>query len=68
MKDALCISLLIVVFGIICFGLYDQFNENKLCYGCANEDVNRDGKVDAKDLLIVRKYILNKMEDGECDE
>lgn len=25
-----------------------------------NEDVNRDGKVDIKDLLIVQKYILEE--------
>lgn len=25
-----------------------------------NEDVNHDGKVDIKDLLIVQKYILEK--------
>lgn len=31
-------------------------------YTYKNEDVNKDGKVDIKDLLIVQKYILEKGE------
>ena len=41
----------IIIFIIICWHLSFQ-----------KEDVNRDGKVDIKDLLIVQKYIL---EEGE---
>lgn len=47
---ALCIIIILLSIYIICNNSY------------RNEDVNKDGKVDALDLLIVQKYILKEME------
>jgi len=47
---ALCIIIILLSIYIICNNSY------------RNEDVNKDGKVDALDLLIVQKYILNNKE------
>ena len=59
--------LLGVLLIIMCVGIVDDLGDNKLCLKCENEDVNRDGKVDIKDLLKVQKYIINDKEDGECN-
>ena len=66
MKDYL-IGLLL---GILCMFLaivvVDEIDDNKLCLKCQNEDVNRDGKVNIKDLLKVQKYIIsNNEKEGE---
>lgn len=58
-----------LLLGLLCMFLaivvLDEISDNKLCLKCQNEDVNRDGKVDIKDLLKVQKYILNEKEEGE---
>ena len=49
------IILLMIIINLIC---------NLFFIGvhliCKNEDVNKDGKVNSQDLLIVRKYLLEK--------
>ena len=50
----------ILLIGYIPLGIM-IYNSNKY----EPEDVNKDGKVDALDLLIVQKHILKELEDKE---
>lgn len=51
-------AFLILLMPLIIVNGYKELNKNK----CIKEDVNCDGEVTIKDLLIVQKYILEKGE------
>lgn len=56
------IFLLFVSIALIFVGINLVSKNNECNY--VNEDVNRDGEVTIKDLLLVQKYILEKDNNG----
>lgn len=54
---------LLIVMIVLAFGTINLVSKDNEC-NYVNEDVNRDGEVTIKDLLLVQKYILEKGNNG----
>jgi len=60
MKDNIIIVLCLIIFLLIIYLIHVN--------SYSMEDVNRDGRVDALDLLIVQKKIIHDMEEDDRNE
>ena len=60
MKNNLVIFLCIIIIAMLGYLVYKN--------SYPNEDVNKDGRVDALDLLIVQKKIIHDMEEGDKND
>ena len=60
MKNNLVIFLCIIIIAMLGYLVYKN--------SYPNEDVNKDGRVDALDLLIVQKKIIQDMEEGDKND
>lgn len=60
MKDNVIIALFLGIFAMLCYLIFLN--------SYPNEDVNKDGRVDSLDLLIVQKKIIHDMEEDDKNE
>ena len=54
-REYIILAILLLLYGYVSFEVGLTFYQN--------EDVNHDGKINAKDVLIVQKYILENKEE-----